>query len=82
MPAEEFRKLSEYSCTLPTGTTVGKQWRRRTPYSDSDGPPFIWYLGEFYMDASVPEGEIGIRWRRIFLSDFRDNVRLIRGRIG
>lgn len=79
MSLEEFRGLSEYSCTLPTGQTIGKQWRRRTPYMTDQGGPFLWYLGEYYMDETIPEGEIGIRWCRIVLSDFRQNVALIRG---
>lgn len=24
--------MDDYSCTIPTGTTIGKVWRRREPY--------------------------------------------------
>lgn len=29
MYIEEFRELPEYSCTNPTGTTVGKIWKAK-----------------------------------------------------
>ena len=28
----QFEALLEYSSSLPTGTTIGKRWRRREPY--------------------------------------------------
>lgn len=49
---EEFDKLLEYSSSLPTGTTIGKRWKRKCP----DG----WLIGKY-----VPcdeEGMIGIEW--------------------
>ena len=31
---EELAKLPEYSCSIPTGTTVGKRWRRDTHFNE------------------------------------------------
>ncbi len=83
----EFRKFvsdnGEYSCTLPSGTTVGKRWARRTPYRHPMvmGHPTEcagrWYVGEYY-DIHTP-GQIGIRWHKVVL---RDDNTMIRGRVG
>lgn len=57
IPQAELRSLPEYSCTLPTGTTIGKRWRRRTPYrSDS----YDWMIGE-YTDIGDPDN-VGVSW--------------------
>ena len=50
----EFMELLEYSYTLPTGTTVGKRWRK------FDGRR--WWIGEFYEIEKADR--IGIRWYR------------------
>jgi len=55
----EFDALPEYSCSLPTGTTIGKRWKRGEPY----GQPTRWLLGE-YVEHADP-GKVGIRWSRI-----------------
>lgn len=54
---DELRDLPEYSCTIPTGATPGKRWRRATPYTSKE--PY-WLIGE-YVDIGSPD-EIGIRW--------------------
>ena len=60
----EFKELRQYSCTLPTGTTVGKQWKRNeNAYGPTRGPEPDWWMGE-YIDHEDPE-RIGIHWRRI-----------------
>lgn len=46
MTQETFSRLPEYSASLPTGTTLGKKWRRRC----SDG----WYQGHFTENLPVP----------------------------
>ena len=61
----EFDALPEYSCSLPTGTTVGKRWKRRCPYRIQTDPPNEWYLGE-YVESYLP-GQIGIEWTKILL---------------
>jgi hypothetical protein len=67
LTSREFEALLDYSCSLPTGTTVGKQWRRRCPYSISAESVHRFYLGE-YVECSIP-GEIGIEWTEILLPD-------------
>lgn len=51
---DEFLALPEYSRSLPTGTTIGKRWRRHEPTR-------IW-VGE-YFDVGL-EDQVGIRWYR------------------
>lgn len=60
---KEFDDLPEYSCSLPTGTTVGKQWKRRVPYQIRVDPPNEWYLGEYVETYEL--GQIGIEWTKI-----------------
>lgn len=62
MSQREFDALPEYSCTLPTGTTVGKKWKRREPYG-ADPATATWYLGT-YTDIG-DERKVGIEWWRI-----------------
>lgn len=58
---EEFDALPEYSCTIPTGVVIGKQWKRGYPYSQ----PYEWWLCE-YVDAADPK-MVGITRKRIFI---------------
>lgn len=51
----EFAALSEYSTTLPTGTTIGKKWKRKHPLG--------WMMGE-YIDIDRVD-QVGIKWSRI-----------------
>jgi hypothetical protein len=62
MTRDAFEALPEYSCTIPTGTTIGKRWRRGEPYV---GTRLHWYLGE-YVPCDLP-GQTGITWREILL---------------
>lgn len=57
----QFDALGEYSRTLPTGTTVGKRWKRRVRFPDRDDD--VWYMGE-YVPCDIP-GSVGIAWKRI-----------------
>lgn len=69
--AQELADLPEYSCSIPTGTTIGKRWKKdlraydRNPVAVTEravlGPE--WVMGE-YVDDPDPE-LIGIRWTRI-----------------
>lgn len=59
----EFDELPEYSCTIPTGTTIGKKWKRRHPYGAPKGQPGIWMVGQYY-DIGDPNN-VGIRWLKI-----------------
>jgi hypothetical protein len=61
----EFDALLDYSYSIPSGTTIGKKWKRRWPYRDDEGPPFFWYTGEYIRDPEP--GMIGIKWRRVVI---------------
>lgn len=63
MTRREFDDLDNYSCTIPSGTFVGKIWKRGEPYRD----PSQWFLGE-YTSHEDPD-TIGIKWRRIYIID-------------
>ena len=57
-----FDDLPEYSCSMPTGTTIGKQWKRGEPYLV---PRTSWFLGE-YVECDKPD-HVGITWKRIVI---------------
>lgn len=59
---EAFDALYDYSASLPTGTTIGKRWKRRKNYHDeSQG----WILGE-YAECSPPDPQqVRIIWREL-----------------
>lgn len=62
----EFDELPEYSCTLPTGGTIGRRWKRCEPYHASrefGAPDATWYLGE-YVDIG-DETKVGVTWSLI-----------------
>ncbi len=60
MTQREFDELPEYSATLPTGTCIGKRWKRRARSG-------TWTMGEYCdePDQDKYPGLIQIRWRRI-----------------
>ncbi len=60
LPLSEVNALPEYSCSLPTGTTIGKRWKCRTRQG-------TWVLGE-YVVSELP-GMVGIRWSRIVIGE-------------
>lgn len=66
MERRDFDKLPEYSCTLPTGTTIGKRWKR-SEFFGSSKYPGRWFLGE-YVPHDKPE-RVGIQWREILIVD-------------
>lgn len=54
----EFDPLPEYSCSIPTGTTIGKRWKRHEGAYDqrfraAGGKPW-WIIGE-YIEAADPK---------------------------
>lgn len=66
LTAQEFMDLREYSCSYPTGTTIGKRWRRLDGSFDHKwqargGKPF-WVIGEF-VDHPDPR-LVKINWYR------------------
>lgn len=67
---KELMALPNYSCTLPTGTVVGKKWRRdmnepKRFHGHDKTLPELWWTGEFIPDDRP--GMIGIRWRRVVI---------------
>lgn len=68
MTEQEFSDLLDYSCSLPTGQTIGKMWKRddnayRPPLGQ--WPPY-WWLGE-YTGYSPDGGKVLIKWREILV---------------
>jgi len=71
-------KDGEYSCSLPSGTTIGKKWfRNNDAYSPIRqiekklGDPAFpdWWQGEYYeLDPPVPN-RVGIKWRKVRLKE-------------
>ena len=54
----EFDSLLEYSASYPTGTTIGKRWKRNV--SDTSEP--VWLIGEY--TRYVGENDVEIKWWR------------------
>lgn len=56
---EQLMKLPEYSSSIPTGTTIGKRWRRWTGQ--------VWIVGEYIPAEPDHRGQemVGIKWHRI-----------------
>lgn len=67
--------LPEYSCSLPTGTSKGKRWKRSDEYELRDrgqSGPLCWWMGEYGDSFPDPRGErfghrVRITWRRILV---------------
>lgn len=61
---ESLKELLEYSCTLPTGQTIGKRWRRATcghPAETAEKRENSeWKIGT-YIEHPDP-GLVGIEW--------------------
>lgn len=65
------REVGEYSCSLPTGTTIGKRWVRDSGayfYGYID-PERRWMIGEYIPDPRGDPKMVGIRWSRVHLTD-------------
>ena len=67
MTRREFDALLEYSTSLPTGTTPGKQWKRAVrPWMNK--PHDEWRLGQYgepYPEGHEHHGQIPIFWFHI-----------------
>lgn len=67
---EQFRDLPEYSCSMPTGTTSGKQWKRLDGSHDRafirrGGKP-RWMIGEY--GEIIDEKTIKLNWYKPVIS--------------
>ncbi len=65
MTQSELDALSEYSCSLPTGTTIGKSWKRNVNAYTGRADSPDWWMG-YYTESDLP-GQVGIEWRRVVL---------------
>lgn len=75
MEPRDFSELPEYSCSIPTGTTIGKRWKRDAhAYTHMlrsqeeqrlalSGPQ--WWMAEYtpHEDPTL----VGIFWRQILI---------------
>lgn len=74
---EEFRKLPEYSTTLPTGPKPGFRWRRNVqvfdPVAQAEekiaGVMPDWVMAETYELDPPDPGQVGIRWKNIKIKE-------------
>lgn len=58
MTQREFEALLEYSSSYPTGTRIGKQWRRQVSERD-------WLRGEYVEHSD--SNKVGIVWHEIVI---------------
>lgn len=63
---KQFDDLPEYSCSIPTGTTIGKQWKKNiyafTNFSDKVKRQ-KWFLCEYIKDDDPKM--VGILYKQI-----------------
>ncbi len=62
---EAFNKLMEYSTSIPTATTIGKQWKMNENAFTKEAP--VWYMGE-YVSHKEPR-QVGIVWKKIVIRE-------------
>ena len=76
----EFNALPEYSCSLPSTTTIGKTWRcNRDVYSPRanisateekiTGRLNNWWMGTYYELIPANPNRVGIKWQKIRLKE-------------
>lgn len=70
-----LKSISDYSASIPSGTTPGKVWRRRIRYTDPDGPDTKYALGMY----GEPDGDkIPIYWFPVMIVEGPERVGLER----
>jgi len=63
----ELDALPEYSRSLPTGTTIGKRWKRNLADGHGGKLKPYWIVGEYYdIDR---DDRVGIRWYDVEITD-------------
>ena len=69
---KQFLELSEYSCSIPTGTRPGKRWRRLDGAHDfafkARGGKPKWQIGEYDPNCPKDAKTIKIFWYRPIIS--------------
>lgn len=68
---QQFKDLPEYSATNPTGTTIGKRWKRYDGAHDlvwlaRGGIPY-WVVGEYALHLTEPEKYVRIIWYKLVI---------------
>jgi hypothetical protein len=71
----QLEALPEYSTSLPTGTYIGKLWRRNVAVVRA---PAIWRIGG-YFPHEQPDDFVYVRWFKPFLT-IADNPDVERSR--
>ena len=73
MDQDTLNNLLEYSCTVPTGTTIGKRWKRGqclcvgvTLRHGTCKKHNTWMMGEYV--HSLRPGHVDIYWRKILIT--------------
>ncbi len=57
-----FNKLLEYSCSLPTRTTIGKVWKKDRNFGSNTNVK-DWLICEFITDPQGDPTMVGIEYR-------------------
>lgn len=61
---EELKELGTYNCSLPTGTRIGKRWKKDRNYYRPNGPHEPdWWMAEYVEDPDPKM--VGIEWSRV-----------------
>lgn len=79
---KQFDELLEYSTSIPTGTTAGKQWKRHTFIFEKDGKEYSagfvpqgmtavrdYYLMGEYGEPDFDKKQVPITWRKIVIKN-------------
>jgi hypothetical protein len=69
VPLAVFEEIDEYSCSLPTGPSSGRYWRRREPYVGEDRTSRQYFCIAQGMPDDRP-GEISLIWRRLLVAEW------------
>lgn len=65
IPRAELYELPEYSCSYPTGTTIGKRWRRDLHAFREGAPPIEeheWKIAEYMECVCCGPKTVAIAW--------------------
>jgi hypothetical protein len=78
----EFDALPEYSCSLPSGTTIGKKWkcnddayapepRRSIAHVEEQMADVFpeWWMGQYVALDPPHPNQVGIEWHKIRLKE-------------
>jgi hypothetical protein len=70
MPVAVFRRLMEYSTTMPSGVYEGKMWKAHVPVQSSQEPQEVWtWFLRWYGYSKIVPGHVSNNQRRIVLTD-------------